>query len=284
MKEKHRPRGFSGIKAQIREHRSTFIVYLILRIIVVAAMVLSLLRQDYENFFVCTLVLVLFMLPFFVQSNFGIELPSTLEIIVLLFIFAAEILGELRGYFVRFKYWDVMLHSTTGFLAAAFGFGLVDIFNRNERFKFSLSPFFLALVAFCFSMTIGVLWEFFEFGVDQLLHKDMQKDTVIHAFSSVMLDPTNSNIPIRVDGITDVIVNGESLGLGGYLDIGLFDTMKDLFVNFIGAVVFSIIGYFYVKSRGKSKFASQFIPTIAEAAPEPGDGPQPDTEDRNTHT
>ena len=67
-----------------------------------------------------------------------------------------------------------------------------------------------------------------------------------------------------VTGITDTAVNGESLGLGGYLDIGLLDTMKDLFVNFIGAVVFSIIGYFYVKSRGKGKVASKFIPSRKE--------------------
>ena len=59
-----------------------------------------------------------------------------------------------------------------------------------------------------------------------------------------------------------------ALGLGGYLDIGILDTMKDLFVNFIGAVVFSFIGYFYVKSRGKGKFASRFIPQVVEVQPE----------------
>ena len=260
-KEKRRPG--AGIRKQIREHRSTFVVYVILRIFVVAAMILSLLRGDYHSFFVCSLVLVLFMLPFFVQSNFGIELPSTLEIIILLFIFAAEILGELASYYIRFKYWDVLLHGTTGFLAAAVGFSMVDVFNRNERFKFSLSPAFLAVVAFCFSMTIGVLWEFFEFGMDWLFDMDMQKDTVIHAFHSTFLDGTKSNIPIPVENIRDVAVNGESLGINGYLDIGLMDTMKDLFVNFVGAVVFSIIGFFYVKTRGKGKFARRFIPTLA---------------------
>ena len=236
MKEKRQRYKSASFKAQVREHRSTFVVYLVLRIFVIAAMVLSLLRQDYESFFVCTLSLILFMLPFFVQSNFGIELPSTLEIIILLFIFAAEIMGELEGYFVRVKFWDTMLHTTTGFLAAAVGFAMVDIFNRNERFKFSLSPAFLAFVAFCFSMTIGVLWEFYEFGVDQLLHTDTQKDTIIHSISSVALDPTMSNTPVRIEGITEVLVNGQSLGLGGYLDIGLIDTMKDLLVNFVGAV------------------------------------------------
>ena len=214
------------------------------------------------------LVLVLFMLPFFIQQNFGIELPSTLEIIILLFIFAAEILGELGCYFITYPYWDSMLHTTTGFLCAATGFALIDILNRNSRIKFQLSPVYVALAAFCFSMTVGVMWEFFEFGMDRLFHMDMQKDTVIQSVTSVMLDPTNSNIPVTIDGIHSVAVNGQDLGFDGYLDIGLYDTMEDLFVNFVGAVVFSTIGYFYIKHRGRGKLARAFIPTITEEEPE----------------
>ena len=163
------------------------------------------------------LVLILFMLPRFVERNFRIELPSALEIIILIFIFAAEILGELKSYFITYPHWDSMLHTTTGFISAAFGFAMVDLLNRNKPQHFKLSPVFLALVAFCFSMTVGVLWEFFEFSMDYLFHMDMQKDTIIHSFASVTLDPTNNNIPILVDNITDVAVNGKSLGLGGYL-------------------------------------------------------------------
>ena len=92
----------------------------------------------------------------------------------------------------------------------------------------------------------------------------MQKDTVISSITTVMLDTTQSNIPITVDGITETYVNGQALGLGGYLDIGLHDTMKDMFVNFIGAAVFSIIGFFYVKNRGKGKIAALFIPRLKE--------------------
>ena len=189
-------------------------------------------------------------------------------IIIMLFIFAAEILGEISAVYTTFKGWDTMLHTLNGFLCAAIGFSLVDLLNRNERFSLSLSPAFMSIVAFCFSMTIGVLWEFFECGMDQLLLLDMQKDAVVHEISSVMLDPAGRNTPTVIRGITDVIVvaNGEeiSLGLGGYLDIGLLDTMKDLFVNFIGAAVFSWIGYFYVKSRGQGRFASRFIPKVLD--------------------
>ena len=248
----------------IRRQPAVFAVYLVLRLIVIGTLVSSIIRQEYESAFICLLVLVLFMLPFFIQQNFGIELPSTLEIIILLFIFAAEILGELKCYFITFHHWDTMLHTTTGFLCAATGFALIDILNRNSRIKFQLSPIYVALVAFCFSMTVGVLWEFFEFGMDRLFQMDMQKDTVVNSITSVMLDPTNSNIPVTIDGITSVQVNGQELGFGGYLDIGLYDTMKDLFVNFIGAVVFSTIGYFYIKHRGQGKLASAFIPTITD--------------------
>ncbi len=256
------------LKAAVRRQPAVFTVYLVLRLIVLATLVSSVIRGEYESAFICLLVLVLFMLPFFIQQNFGIELPSTLEIIILLFIFAAEILGELECYFITFPYWDSMLHTTTGFLCAATGFALIDILNRNSRIKFELSPIYVALAAFCFSMTVGVLWEFFEFGMDRLFHMDMQKDTVVNSITSVMLDPTNKNIPVTIDGITSVTVNGQELGFGGYLDIGLYDTMEDLFVNFIGAVVFSTIGYFYIKHRGKGKLAKAFIPTITEEKPD----------------
>ena len=252
------------LKAAVRRQPAVFTVYLVLRLIVLATLVSSVIRSEYESAFICLLVLMLFMLPFFIQQNFGIELPSTLEIIILLFIFAAEILGELECYFITFPYWDSMLHTTTGFLCAATGFALIDILNRNSRIKFELSPIYVALAAFCFSMTVGVLWEFFEFGMDRIFHMDMQKDTVVSSITSVMLDPTNKNIPVTIDGITSVTVNGQDLGFGGYLDIGLYDTMADLFVNFIGAVVFSTIGYFYIKHRGKGKLAKAFIPTITE--------------------
>ena len=259
---------------QIKKDRLTFAVYVLLRIAVILAMIASCLSGHYENLFVCTLSLVLFLVPAFFEINFGIELPSALEIIILLFIFAAEILGELGSYYVKVPIWDTALHTINGFLCAAVGFSLVDIINRNERFKFRLSPLFLAIVAFCFSMTIGVLWEMFEFTADMVFKTDMQKDFVVHTISSVALDPTNSNKAVIIDGITDVAVKGQSLGLGGYLDIGLIDTMKDLIVNFVGAVVFSIIGFFYVRSRGKNKFAENFIPRLAESEKEPQSAPE----------
>ena len=281
MKKPPKPKDTARrLKATIRQQPAVFAVYVVLRLIVVAELVLSILRGEYESAFICLLVLILFILPFFIQQNFGIQLPTTLEIIILLFIFAAEILGELEGYFITYPNWDTMLHTTTGFLCAATGFALIDIHNRNSRIKFQLSPIYVALAAFCFSMTVGVLWEFFEFGMDRLFHLDMQKDTVVQSITSVMLDPTNSNTPITIDGIHSVAVNGNDLGFDGYLDIGLYDTMEDLFVNFIGAVTFSVIGYFYIKHRGKGKLARAFIPTLSEQ--EEQDPAAPDSSRENS--
>lgn len=159
-------------------------------------------NRNFENVFLCVLTLFLFTLPSFIERTIRIEIPDTLEVIILLFIFAAEILGEIQAYYVQFPYWDTMLHTLNGFLCAAIGFSLLDILNRNEKLKFSLSPVYLSVVAFCFSMTIGVLWEFFEFSMDQLFMLDMQKDTIVHTIGSVMLDPTGGNTPITMKHIT----------------------------------------------------------------------------------
>lgn len=249
-----------ALHMELREHRSSFIVYFTLRALVIATMILQILNRNYENVFLCALTLILLIMPSLMQITFRVELPTTLEIIILIFIFAAEILGEIREFYLIFPFWDTALHTLNGFLAAAIGFSLVDLLNRSERTVFNLSPLFTAIVAFCFSMTIGVVWEFFEFGMDQLAGFDMQKDTVIHVIRSVTLDPEGHNVPYEISGITETVVNGQELGLGGYLDIGLIDTMQDLIVNFIGAFVFSVIGFFYVKNRGKGKLAGRFIP------------------------
>ena len=263
-KRKH-PKGWWGlrmkaVKLEIAEHKSSFAVYLVLRALVILVMVLQILNRNYEHVFYCVLTLLLLTVPSFLQVELKIEFPTTLEIIILVFIFAAEILGEIGSYYTKYPYWDTVLHTVNGFLAAGIGISLVDILNQEGDDHFQLSPLYMAIVAFCFSMTIGVLWEFFEFGMDMLAHTDMQKDTIINSISTVMLDPAGGTKVYHIRNIEEVLIHGEPLGLGGYLDIGLIDTMEDLFVNFIGAVVFSIIGFFYVKSRGKGRFARRFIP------------------------
>lgn len=247
---------------ELREHKSSFLVFYTLRALVLVILVRQIMLRNYEGAFLCILTILLLYVPSWLQVKLRIELPPPLEISIFCFIFAAEILGEIHAFYTKVPNWDTMLHTLNGFLAAAVGFSMVLLLNDDERLTFDLSPFFLALMAFCFSMTIGVLWEFYEFAVDHLLCMDMQKDTVVNSIYSVTLDPTRSNHVVAIPNIQDTAVNGESLGLGGYLDIGLIDTMKDLFVNFIGAAVFSVTGFFYARSKGKRKTAAQnFVPS-----------------------
>lgn len=246
------------VMEELRENRSTFLVYSGMRILIFGMLILQVFNRNFENVFLCILTLVLMIMPSVVQATFKVEFPSLLEIVILIFIFSAEILGEISSFYLKYPYWDTVLHTLNGFLCAAIGFSLVDIMNRQSRFKFDLSPLFVSITAFCFSMTIGVLWEFFEFGMDMFFHLDMQKDTVIHTINSSLLLPETGKI---ITGITEVVVNGKELRVGGYIDIGLIDTMCDLFVNFIGALVFSTMGFFYVKRRDSKSLVKGLVPT-----------------------
>ena len=249
----------------MRRHPYLTAVYLILRGIVLLLLAVNLLERDYESAYICVLSLVSFLLPTLLQRRFRVYIPTLMEVLILLFIFCAEILGELQNYYGQYPYWDTMLHTVNGFICAAFGFSLIDILARNRQEKFRLSPWYLSLVAFCFSMTVGVLWEFFEYGIDRFLLTDMQKDTVLHSLASVRLRPDGSVAVLR--DITSVTVNGQDLGVGGYLDIGLHDTMADLLVNFVGAVVFSVLGYFHIRHRGRGRggrLMQWLLPSVAE--------------------
>lgn len=242
-------------------------IYIILRFLVIVSLVGQGMRGNWNNVFLCILTLILFTVPTFISKKFHIKLPTTLEVIVYLFIYSAEILGEIQNFYGIFTHWDTMLHTLNGFLCAAVGFSLIDILNNMEDLHITLTPAFVALVAFCFSMTIGVLWEFGEYSVDKYFIKDMQKDRIINQISSVKINENKENVPIVIDNINKTYIysnEGKKVTIidGGYLEIGLIDTMKDLFVNFIGATVFSIIGYLYIKNRDDYRFAEKFIPKL----------------------
>ena len=250
------------------QEKSVITVYFILRFLVIICMILEFLRGDWNNAFLCFLSLILFLMPFFIEKKFKIDLPNVLEIIILLFIFSAEILGEINNFYAIIPHWDTMLHTINGFLCGAIGFSLVDLLNKNIK-SINLSPLFILIVSFCFSMTIGILWEFFEYVADNsFLNLDMQKDRIVSKISSVKLNKDNKNIPIIIDNIEYTIIyhkddNGniiETKVNNGYLDIGIHDTMKDLGVNFIGALTFSLFGYLYILNRDKYHFINNFIP------------------------
>ena len=265
------------LRDSYREDKKAFIFFSVLRVLVLLTLVRCLFTKNYQSAALCVLTLVLFLVPAFVQDKLKLSIPPVFQMIIFGFIFAAEILGEVNHYYVRIPGWDTMLHTMNGFLCAAVGFSLVYLLNRGSK-NVNLSPFYLTLVAFCFSMTIGVLWEFFEFTMDQFFFLDMQKDFIVQGFGSVTLDPAQMGTPIHVSEIVDTAIHtasGQSYSIpGGYLDIGILDTMKDLLVNLAGAIVFSIIGYSTLKYSKSSKVADSLMI-------KPNDVPQEESSEGN---
>ena len=217
-------------KVLAKSDKKSIRVYIIIRFLILICLIMQVIHHEWNNAFLCLLTLILITLPFIVEKTFKIELPDTLEVIIILFIFAAEILGEINNFFNIFHHWDTMLHTLNGFICAGIGFSLVNLLNKNSQ-NINLSPAYLLLVSFTFSMTIGVIWEFAEYTMDKVFLTDAQKDHLIETT------------------------------IGGYLDIGLNDTMKDLMVNFLGAIIFNLIAYLHIKNNQKYQFVEGFIPT-----------------------
>lgn len=254
-----------------KKNKKTFILFMILHAMVVLTAIRCLITHNYESFATCILVLLLFLLPALIEDKMKLSIPPLFQAIIFAFIFAAEILGEVDHYYTKIHGWDTILHTLNGFLFAAVGFSMIYLLNRGSK-NFNLTPLYMTMVAFCFSMTIGVLWEFFECGMDLFFDKDMQKDFIVQTINSVSLDPDNSGDVVHVEGITDTIINtasGKSITVdGGYLDVGILDTMKDLLVNLIGAVVFSIFGYITLKTSKSLKVVDKLVIMPAESETE----------------
>lgn len=259
-------RAKEAMRRKRAEEPVVFALYFVLRALVLITLVRSAFLGNYEHMMLCVLTLVLLLLPSLIEHTLDIELPDLLESIILLFIFAAEILGEIDAFYIRIPFWDTILHTTWGFLCAGIGFALFDILNRSESSKIKLTPLYMAVSAVAFSMCIGACWEIFEYLADCFIGVDMQKDTLVQAINTVWLDPTNSNVTIPVQDIVSTQItlgSGEVVQIpGGYLDIGIHDSMADLIVNLIGALVFAVIGFAYVETRDRNSLAARFIPRV----------------------
>ena len=174
-------------------------------------------KGDYVLMFTqCLLGIVAMILPSKIEHKLQISIPSGMMILYVLFLYCAIFLGEVRSYYYTVPHWDTMLHGFSGGMCGALGFAFVSYLNKTDKIPMSLSPFFVALFAFCFAVTIGVFWEIYEFTFDGILQLNMQK---------FMLE------------------NGEQL-------VGrsaLFDTMKDLIVDCVGAFIVTFTGYISLK-------------------------------------
>lgn len=242
------------------------VVYYFLRLVVLLVMIRQIMLKEWILVFTCAYTLVMLFIPRFIDKKFKINFPDSLEITIYLFIFAAEILGEVGEYYIHVSWWDNLLHGISGFALTGVGIFFIDLLNRKPGTHISLAPIYVTIASFCFSMTVLVFWEFFEFGVDQLTKSDMQKDTIIPAVTSVVLHEDNRNKPVTIE-INELLVNGEDWmeKYGGYIDIGLYDTMNDLIDGCIGATIFSFLGYFYLKKKSDKAFVKSFIPSLKKS-------------------
>ena len=173
----------------------------------------SLIHQEWTVLFVSSLTLALFYLPAAIERSLKIHLPVEVQFVIVAFVYASLFLGEVGGYYTRFWWWDLALHTGSGI---GFGFaGFIILYSLFAHAKIHASPFLLSMFAFCFSLAIGALWEMFEFAMDRFFGMNMQKS-------------------------------------------GLVDTMSDLIVDAIGALVVSVLGFAYIKGV-KPRFFARVI-------------------------
>ena len=257
--------GFQAVLQEIKGNKAAFFVFMCLWVSTLAVLISGVLAGRWDRVFTGALCLTLFLMPPVIERSFSLQFPAALEISAYLFVFCAGVLGEIGNFYERFTAFDSILHAANGFLFAGFGFCLFSLFEKKRTVRTLPSPAYQSFTAFCFSATVGVLWEIFEFCADHFLHTDMQKDSLRTAIHSVLI-PGQDGGMLRVENITQIEIktaDGASFILPGYLDVGLSDTVKDMAVNLWGALVFCIIGYVYLKRRRMALVAA-FIPRVRD--------------------
>jgi hypothetical protein len=177
-----------------------------------AEWIFLLINGPWLSLFLITLIIATLLAPHIFRKKIELEIPAEFHLMAVIFTFAALYLGEIRDFYARFWWWDIALHATAGLMMGVLGFLLVYILNETKRIDLHMKPGFIALFAFTFAVTIGTLWEIFEFGMDQLFGLNMQKP--------MLGDPS-----------------------------GLTDTMWDIIVNAAGALVISFTGWWYLKKE-----------------------------------
>jgi len=164
----------------------------------------------------CVLGILAIKLPYFLKEKIDLKIPSVMMLFYVLFLYAAIYLGEVRNFYYNVPYWDIILHTFSGGMLGAIGFSFITILNNTEKIPFNLSPAFVACFSFCFALSLGAIWEIYEFTADGILQTNMQKFALED----------------------DTLLIGRN---------ALSDTMKDLIVDGIGAFVISVIGYISLK-------------------------------------
>ena len=203
---------------------------LVLQGVLLVGMALAVWNRQWLTALTTAAVILTTLLPLILGRRFRVFIPPEFEVLAVVFLFASLFLGEVRGYYLRFWWWDIALHTASGFLLGILGFLLVHVLNETEDVEVHLRPRFVALFAFMFAVGLGALWEIFEYSMDVLFGMDMQK--------AMLGDPS-----------------------------GLTDTMWDLIVDTVGAAVIAVMGFGYLKTKGNQSFLEQWIDRFIEGNP-----------------
>jgi len=168
--------------------RTKAIVFISVRLSVIIAGVIAVLNRNWMYLGMSVLTLLIMLLPSIAEKKLKLDFPSEFDIIVILFIYAALFLGELYQFYERFWWWDTMLHSFSGLILGNIGYALVSYLNGNNNLNINLSPVFVALFSFCFALSIGALWEIYEFSMDSFFGLNMQRTGLDDTMKDLILD------------------------------------------------------------------------------------------------
>lgn len=204
-----------------------------LKIVVMPFLGITLLKGNTTNFFILLFTLILLIVADFIYKKFGYSL--CIQILIYIFIIGTEIFGEIFAFYAKIVYFDIIMHTLSGFIVTAIGISLINKFNCKGN------KIFWSFFIFLFSMGIAAVWEITEFTIDRVLGKDMQKDTVIKEIASELLMDNRERL--KVNEIKSVVVNGRDFvkEYDGYIDIGLYDTMEDMIFAMLGTIFYMII-------------------------------------------
>lgn len=206
---------------------------------------------------VCGIVAPIAIMGF--EYYVGIKFGSVTLLMILFIITGGMILGPSLDFYFKFSHWDTLLHGLSGFLFACIGFAVSERVIKSTN----TNSFYIYLIAgFLISISIAALWELFEYGGTHFLGLDMQEDQVIDGFNSYYFSGSHNGV-FRVDNITQTIIkygNNEQLIIDGYLDIGLYDTLNDILICFIGTLVY--LATLLVDHSHKGKLKNIFIPQV----------------------
>jgi len=246
----------------MKSKKLDIIIYVLLNILTTIFLIKELIDTNIKNVMICLSCLIVYLLPYLVEKKFKLKIPTILKVSIFLFSFSSEILGEVNNFYDIIPFWDAILHTVNGFLSASIGFSLIQLLNKKIRLNL-LSPLFILLFSFCFSMVVGITWEILEYSSDCIFKTDMQTDMYITSVKSELLDSGLHAKVINVDKIDYTIIynkyNEKIVRLDKYLDIGLHDTMKDIIVNVVGAAVFCGFIYIYLINKSKYKFVEKLM-------------------------